>query len=106
MSSEKKQAELIKEISGVNPLKCMKCGKCSASCPAYEEMALTLREMQNGIAEIKAVLDGREYILDVPEGDHFLICTEVAPTTEDNHCDFEKLAFYNGSGEDITAQIP
>ena len=30
MSSEKKQAELIKEISGVNPLKCMKCGKCSA----------------------------------------------------------------------------
>ena len=33
-----KQAELIKEISGVNPLKCMKCGKCSASCPSYEEM--------------------------------------------------------------------
>ena len=26
MSTEKKQAELIKEISGVNPLKCMKCG--------------------------------------------------------------------------------
>ena len=52
------------------------------------------------------MLDGREYILDVPEGDHFLIGTEVAPTTEDNHCDFEKLAFYNGSGEDITAQIP
>ena len=34
MSTEKKQAELIKEISGVNPLKCMKCGKCSASCPS------------------------------------------------------------------------
>ena len=33
-----KQAELIKEISGVNPLKCMKCGKCSASCPSYNEM--------------------------------------------------------------------
>ena len=33
-----KQAELIKEISGVNPLKCMKCGKCSASCPSYDEM--------------------------------------------------------------------
>ena len=32
------QAELIKEISGVNPLKCMKCGKCSASCPSYNEM--------------------------------------------------------------------
>ncbi len=34
----KKQAELIQEISGVNPLKCMKCGKCSATCPSYDEM--------------------------------------------------------------------
>ena len=33
-----KQSELIREISGVNPLKCMKCGKCSASCPSYNEM--------------------------------------------------------------------
>jgi heterodisulfide reductase subunit C len=32
------KAELIKEISGVNPLKCMKCGKCSASCPSFNEM--------------------------------------------------------------------
>lgn len=28
----------IRELSGVNTRKCMKCGKCSASCPAYEEM--------------------------------------------------------------------
>lgn len=28
----------IKRISGVNPRKCMKCGKCTASCPAYDEM--------------------------------------------------------------------
>ena len=38
MSDAKKQAELIREISGVNPLKCMKCGKCSATCPAFDEM--------------------------------------------------------------------
>ncbi|MBQ7864439.1 MAG: 4Fe-4S dicluster domain-containing protein [Lachnospiraceae bacterium] len=38
MSSAKNQAERIKEISGVNPLKCMKCGKCSATCPAFNEM--------------------------------------------------------------------
>ena len=38
MNDNKKQAEKIKEISGANPLKCMKCGKCSASCPAFEEM--------------------------------------------------------------------
>ena len=30
--------EESKVISGVNPLKCMKCGKCSASCPSFEEM--------------------------------------------------------------------
>ena len=29
--------ELIR-ISGVNPLKCMRCGKCSGTCPAYDEM--------------------------------------------------------------------
>jgi len=31
------KAEIIR-ISGANPIKCMKCGKCSASCPAYDEM--------------------------------------------------------------------
>ena len=25
-------------MSGVNPKKCMRCGKCSATCPAYDEM--------------------------------------------------------------------
>ena len=25
-------------ISGVNVKRCMKCGKCSASCPSYDEM--------------------------------------------------------------------
>lgn len=34
--------ELIREqvlrASGVNPRKCMRCGKCSGTCPAYDEM--------------------------------------------------------------------
>ena len=30
--------EAILRISGVNPRKCMKCGKCSGTCPAYDEM--------------------------------------------------------------------
>ena len=30
--------DTIKRISGVNPRKCMKCGKCTASCPAFDEM--------------------------------------------------------------------
>lgn len=38
MSSFKSKAPLIKEISGVDPYKCMKCGKCSASCPSFHDM--------------------------------------------------------------------
>ena len=30
--------EQVVRMSGVNPLKCMRCGKCSATCPAYDEM--------------------------------------------------------------------
>ena len=37
-ASKKRQSEMVQEISGTNPLKCMKCGKCSASCPSYEKM--------------------------------------------------------------------
>lgn len=46
---------LIKEISGVNPLKCMKCGKCSASCPSFNEMDIKPHQfvsyVQNGDIE-------------------------------------------------------
>lgn len=30
--------EQILRMSGVNPLKCMRCGKCTATCPSYDEM--------------------------------------------------------------------
>lgn len=30
--------EQIREISGVNPSKCMKCGKCSATCASFTYM--------------------------------------------------------------------
>ncbi len=38
MSDTKRLKEQILAISGVNPRKCMKCGKCSGACPAYDEM--------------------------------------------------------------------
>ena len=40
MSKQKANAlrEEILRISNVDPLKCMRCGKCSATCPAYDEM--------------------------------------------------------------------
>ena len=33
-----RQKEQILRMSGVNVLKCMRCGKCSGTCPSYEEM--------------------------------------------------------------------
>ncbi len=32
------QKEQIERMSGVNVRKCMRCGKCSATCPSYDEM--------------------------------------------------------------------
>ena len=38
MNNSKYLREEIIRMSGVNTSKCMKCGKCSATCPAYAEM--------------------------------------------------------------------
>ena len=37
MNKEYLQEEILR-TSGVNPRKCMRCGKCSGTCPAYSEM--------------------------------------------------------------------
>jgi heterodisulfide reductase subunit C len=37
MENKHLQEEIIRR-SGVNPSKCMRCGKCSGTCPAYDEM--------------------------------------------------------------------
>ena len=59
--TEQEQAELLKEISGVDTKKCMKCGKCSASCPAYEEMDIRPHQfvsyVQNG--DVNALLKSK-----------------------------------------------
>lgn len=36
--NDRRKKEQVLNISGVNPLKCMRCGKCTASCPSYDEM--------------------------------------------------------------------
>lgn len=38
MTDKKYLAEQIAMTSGVDVRKCMMCGKCSASCPSYDEM--------------------------------------------------------------------
>ena len=35
---KKKLTEQVLRTSGVNVRKCMRCGKCSGSCPSYDEM--------------------------------------------------------------------
>lgn len=37
-ASQNEITENIIRISGVNTRKCMKCGKCSGSCPSFHEM--------------------------------------------------------------------
>lgn len=37
-NKSERQKEQILRMSGVNPRKCMRCGKCSATCPSYDEM--------------------------------------------------------------------
>lgn len=55
------RAEEIRLISGVQPLKCMKCGKCSASCPAYDEMDIKPHQFVSYVisGDIEALAESR-----------------------------------------------
>ena len=56
------KCEEIRMISGVNPLKCMKCGKCSASCPSYNEMDIKPHQFVSYVVsgDIEALLASPE----------------------------------------------
>ena len=51
MKTARDNAEKIKEISGANPQKCMKCVKCSATCPAFNEMDIKPHQFVSYVAE-------------------------------------------------------
>ena len=38
MEKNERQMDLILRMRGVNPLNSMRCGKCSGTCPSYDEM--------------------------------------------------------------------
>ena len=52
----------IRAIAGVDTRKCMRCGKCSASCPAYNEMDIRPHQfvsyVQNG--DVEALMKRRK----------------------------------------------
>ena len=53
MENNKYLREEILRMSGVNTSKCMKCGKCSATCPAYSEMEYHPHQFADMIARGK-----------------------------------------------------
>ena len=50
----KDQATNIRELSGTNAKKCMKCGKCSGRCPMFDEMDIKPHQFVSLIAKGKA----------------------------------------------------
>ncbi len=58
MNNKYLQEEIVR-ISGVNPSKCMRCGKCSATCPAYDEMEYHPHQFVNMVenGEIEPLLN-------------------------------------------------
>ena len=58
MNKKNLREEIIRR-SGVNPKKCMKCGKCSGTCPAYDEMEFHPHQFASMIdqGDIQPLLD-------------------------------------------------
>ena len=54
------QKEIIR-MSGVNPKKCMRCGKCSATCPAYDEMEYHPHQFVNMVesGDLEALMNSK-----------------------------------------------
>ncbi len=51
MKSQDKKAQMVREISSADPQKCMKCGKCSATCPAFDEMDIKPHQFVSYVAD-------------------------------------------------------
>ena len=74
----KKAAEQIKEISGTNPLKCMKCGKCSATCPSYNEMDIKPHQFVSyGFNETGKLNDAARQLVVRQKGGNYLLADEI-----------------------------
>ena len=61
MENNKYLQEEIIRMSGVNPKKYMRCGKCSATCPAYDEMEYHPHQFVNMVesGDIEALMNSK-----------------------------------------------
>ncbi|QNL45036.1 hypothetical protein H8790_03080 [Oscillibacter hominis] len=57
------------------------------------------------ISEIVISLDGRDYRLDIPEKEHFFVCTEIDSEIEETHSDLDEMKFYDKDGKDISDTV-
>ncbi|MCL2205422.1 MAG: 4Fe-4S dicluster domain-containing protein [Treponema sp.] len=51
MHNDKDLADQMRSISGAEEKRCMKCGKCSASCPVYESMDIRPHQFASYLRE-------------------------------------------------------
>ena len=51
--TKKERIENLKIIAGTDVAKCMKCGKCSGRCPAYNEMDIKPHQFVSMLADGK-----------------------------------------------------
>ena len=58
---KQEQVKLVKERSGTDVRKCMKCGKCSGRCPAFKEMDIKPHQFVSYIekGEIDKLLESK-----------------------------------------------
>ncbi len=58
---DKNVKEKVRELTGCNTSKCMKCGKCSAACPAFDEMDIKPHMFVSYVEKgnIKALADAK-----------------------------------------------
>ena len=57
------------------------------------------------IGQVTVTLSGREYHMDIPEGERFFTAVEVDSRTEENRAAPESLRFHDRAGNDVTDQI-
>ena len=73
--------EQVLRSSGVNVLKCMRCGKCSGTCPSYDEMEYHPHQfvymVERGDIETLMVVEAVRLAAIRQQGNNHLLPTQI-----------------------------